>query len=244
MTGTGTLDSMVIPVNSLRAEILWTLKVVTSHFSLRSCLGLNELFRVMFSDSKIASSFQLSKTKCSYFIKYGLPPHFKELLLQDVKVCPFFVLSFDESLNEFIQKEQMDLQIRYWDNTQNKVRTRYLDSYFLQRPNAKNLCDVLILALKELNPKRLVQLSMDGPSTNWNVLQLLHEDREEKEYPTIINIGSCSLHVLHGAFKSGMEAAGWDVGKVLKAIWQLFHDSPARREIYSRICESEEFPLK
>ena len=77
VSGTGTLDSMVIPVNSLRAEILWTLKVVTSHFSLRSCLGLNELFRVMFSDSKIASSFQLSKTKCSYFINYGLAPHFK-----------------------------------------------------------------------------------------------------------------------------------------------------------------------
>ena len=82
------------------------------------------------------------------------------------------------------------------------------------------------------------------PSTNWNVLQLLHEDREEKEYPTIINIASCSLQVLHGAFKRGMEAAGWDVGKVLKAIWQFFHDSPARREMYSGICESEEFPLK
>ena len=123
-------------------------------------------FSELFSDSKIASSFQLSKTKCSYFIKYGLASHFKELLLQDVKVCPFFVLSFDESLNEFIQKEQMYLQIRYWDNTQNKVRARYLDSYFLQRPNAKNLCDVLISALKELNPKRLVQLSMDGSSTN------------------------------------------------------------------------------
>ena len=111
---------MVIAVNSLRAEILWILKVVTSHFSLRSCLGLNELFRIMFLDSKIASSFQLSKTNCSYFINYELAPHFKELLSQDVKVCPFFVLSFGESLNEFIQKEQMDLQIRYWDNTQKR----------------------------------------------------------------------------------------------------------------------------
>lgn len=124
------------------------------------------------------------------------------------------------------------------------VLTRYLGSSFLQRPNAKNLFDALVSSLNKLELKRLGQLSMDGPSTNWNVLQLLHDDREEKEYPRIVNIGSCSLHVLHGAFKCGMEAVSWDVGKVLKAICQLFHDSPARREIYSRICESEDFPLK
>ena len=70
---------------------------------------------------------------------------------------------------------------------------------------------------------------MDGPSTNWNLLQLLQEDRKEKECPTIINIDSCGLHVLHGAYKVGIEAAGWDVGKVLKSMWQLFHIFPARR---------------
>ena len=108
----------------------------------------------------------------------------------------------------------MDLQIRYWNNTQNMVLTRYLDSSFLQRANANNLFDALISSLKDLDPKRLGQLSMDGPSTNWNVLQLLHNDREEKEYPFIINILSCSLHVLHGAFKSGMDAAGgWKSSK-------------------------------
>ena len=85
---------------------------------------------------------------------------------------------------------------------------------------------------------------MNGPSTNWNVLLFLLEDREEKEHPTIINIGLCGLHVLHGTFKVGMEAVGWDVGKVLKSMSQLFHDSPARRETYSRVCESDEFPLK
>ena len=125
-----------------------------------------------------------------------------------------------------------------------KVCTRYFGSYFLQRPNAKNLCDVLISSLKELIPERVIQSSMDGPSTNWNLLQLLQEDRKKKEYPTIINIGSCGLHVLHGAYRVGIEAAGWDVGKVLKSMWQLFHNFPARRETYSRVCGSDEFPFK
>ena len=89
-----TLDSVAILTNSPCGEIFWTLKVVASHFSLCSCLRLNKLFRLMFSDSRIASSFQLSKTKCEYFITYRLAPHFKELLLKDVNLFLFFVLFF------------------------------------------------------------------------------------------------------------------------------------------------------
>ena len=56
---------------------------------------------------------------------------------------------------------------------------------------------------------------MHGLYTNWNVSQLLQEDLEEKNHFSF-SIGSCDLDVLHGAFKAGMEAAIWDVGKILK----------------------------
>ena len=65
---------------------------------------------------------------------------------------------------------------------------------------------VLMSSLNNFLLERLLQLSMDGPNTNWSVLKLLHEDLCEKDYPNIIDIGSCSLHVVHGAFKSGIEA--------------------------------------
>ena len=103
------IEDLVIPTSTIWAEILWTFKVVTSHFSVRPCLGLNELFEIMFADSKVAKSFQLSKTKCGYFITYGLAPYVKGLLMKKIQSSPFFVLSFDESLNIIIQKEQMDL---------------------------------------------------------------------------------------------------------------------------------------
>ena len=190
------------------------LKVVTSDFSLRSWLGLNDLFRLMFIDSEIAKSFQLSKTKCGYIINFGLAPYFKEHLLKSLRVSPYFVLSFDESFNQTLQEEQMDLQLRYWEDSLSQVCTRYFDSHFLKRPNAKNLVDALLLSLSKLTPERLLQLSMDGPSTNWKVLDLLDEHRAEKEYPSIINIGSCSLHVVHGAFQVGFQAVDGQLAKI------------------------------
>jgi hypothetical protein len=85
---------------------------------------------------------------------------------------------------------------------------------------------------------------MDGPNTNWKVLQLLHDNRTEQQYPDIVNIGSCGLHVVHGAFKTGMEATDWSLAKILKAMRQIFEDSPARRDTYIKICECDEFPLR
>ena len=49
-----TLDSMILPIGILNAEIKWSIKVVQSHFYFRSCIDLNKLFYGMFHDSEIA----------------------------------------------------------------------------------------------------------------------------------------------------------------------------------------------
>ena len=92
---------------------------------------------------------------------------------------------------------------------------RFFKFQFPIRPNAKNFFDCLITFL---------QLSIDGPNTNWSILTMLYDDCCEKDYPKIIDIGSCSLHVLYGAFKSGVEATDWFLNK----IWKIFDDSLAR----------------
>ena len=103
-------------------------KVVSSHFSLRSCLGLNDLFRSMFTDSEIVKSFQLSKTKCGYITNFGLAPYFKDLLRKEIKASDCFGASFDESMNKVLQEEQMDAQIRYWNEIAKLVDMRFSDS--------------------------------------------------------------------------------------------------------------------
>ena len=102
------MESILVTVSTLRAEVLWTLKLASSHFclrlylglseffwtmlkdskiafSLRSCLGLKMLFWSMFTDSEIVKTFQLSKTKCGSIINFGLAPYFKDLLLKEIK---------------------------------------------------------------------------------------------------------------------------------------------------------------
>ena len=111
----------------------------------------------MFTDSKIVKSFQLSKTKCGYIINFGLAPYFKDLLLKEIKASDCFGVSFDESMNKVLQEEQMDVHIRYWNETAKLVDTRFFNTQFLRRLDVKNLFDCLITLLKDLPSERLLQ---------------------------------------------------------------------------------------
>ena len=93
----------------------------------------------MFSDSVIAKSFTLGRTKCSYFINFGIAPYLKELLLAKLKSSNFFVTCDDKSLNQVFQEEQMGVVLRYFNNESCMGETSYFDSAFLKRPNSQNL---------------------------------------------------------------------------------------------------------
>ena len=70
----------------------------------------------------------------------------------------------------------------------------------------------------------MVQLSMDGPNTYLKVFDLLNHHQEEERWSTLINLGSCGLHVVHGGFQTGVKATDWEIEKVLRAMWKIFHD--------------------
>ena len=70
----------------------------------------------------------------------------------------------------------MNVIIHFWDNEKNKVRSRYFDSNFLGHTSAQDLLNSLQSLLTTLNPMQLIQLSMDGPITNWKLLDELSED--------------------------------------------------------------------
>ena len=71
-SGQTMIEDFQIPALVVKAEIVWVLKDVMSHFSLRSCLELNDLFKCMFPDRQIASKFSLSKTSAAISLTLGL----------------------------------------------------------------------------------------------------------------------------------------------------------------------------
>lgn len=213
---------------TMDAEIRWAHKVVASHFSFRSCVDLNELFQTMAPDSEILNGFRLDKTKCRYNILYGFAPYYKQNLMSAIDSSPFYCILFDESLNEILQREQLDIHIRFWDAENQEAITRYYDSKFLRRPNAENLLKQTMESIGTFNQDRFVQLSMDGLNVNWKVLNLLNADRESNDRAKLFDIGSCGLHTVHHAFQRGVLSTDWSLDKVLRSMFNLFHDSPAR----------------
>ena len=198
----------------------------------------------MFYDSDIAKGFKLSKTKCSYYVNYGLAPFYKKKLIVEVNASPFFTLHFDESMNKVLQTEQMDGCVRFWSDECNQVKTHYLDSQFFNHPNSTNILQGIDSTIKPLHKQKMIGLGMDGPTTNWAVLKLIQEDRKELEFPLVENIGSCGLHVVPRALQTGVTESSWPLKKVLKAMWHILHDSHARKDVFVNINQSEKLALR
>ena len=67
----------------------------------------------------------------------------------------------------------------------------------------------------------ILQVSLDGPSVNWKLYDNITMDKEQSELLGVIYVGSCCLHVPHGAFKTGFEVAGQEITKLLNGILAL-----------------------
>ena len=120
----------------------------------------------MFSDSKIAENFKLSKTKCRYYLTYGIAPYLKSNITKYITKAPYFIIMFDECLNSVLQNEQMDMQFRYCSDEDCKVQAKYYDPKFLKRVNSETICDALLQMLSSFDEGKMLMLSMDGPSMN------------------------------------------------------------------------------
>ena len=147
-------------------------------------------------------------------------------------------------MNRISQNKQMDFIIRYWNGNTNKVAVRYLGSEFLGHATAVDLLTHFKQGISQLDPKRLLQVSMDVPNVNWKFYTDLTKERNSEELPQLLNIGSCGLHIVHGGLQKGVNESGWKLGHLMRSFWQLFHDTPAWREDFVKLTVSTVFPLK
>ena len=80
---------------------------------------------------------------------------------------------------------------------------------------------------------------------NWKLLEELVKDRaiSDPKIPQPINVGSCWLHIVHRAFKIGTTATGWHIDNLLKSMWCVFSDSPAKKDDYMKVSTTKKLPL-
>lgn len=243
------LGKYLIKDQVTRAEILWALNGVMSHASLRGNANSAQLFPAMFPDSEIAKQFKMQKDKNAYVVTFGLGPYFQDQLTSKLQKCSFYTISFDESLNRVAQKGQMAIIVRFWNDTSNDVSTRYLTSTFLKHATSADLLNAFTTALSEqnLNLKNMLQVSMDGPNVNLKFLRELKaflKNASDPDDPELFDMGTCSLHVVHGGYKTAHNACKWEVNIFLRSLYYLFKDFPSRRSDFIAASQSSIFPLR
>jgi hypothetical protein len=189
----------------------------------------------------------IGQDKVSYSIKFGLAPYFHAQLMDVVLKSAAYVICFDESLNKVTQEGQMDCYVRFFNNDKKQVMTRYITSSFLGHATANNMKAAFTENCKRLDPRKLLQISMDGPSVNLKLHRTLSSEMmEDADNPSLVDIGTCGLHTVHNAFKAAMQATEFGIDSLLSSLWWLLHDTPARREDFKKIIKdvNVRFPLK
>ena len=233
-------------------------------YSLSSAANKGELFRLMFKGHQSAEEFGMSPAKLSYVINFGLAPYFKSTFMNDLiplkgssRLPPKFVSCFDESLSKVVYSKQMDLHIIYFDEINKQVKRVYIGSQFMGLATV----ECMIKDFKEAHNgldyvMNLIQFSMYGPNTNWVFHRAVSDLRKSENPcgPDLVEIESCGLHVVHGAFGTDVEKTDWKMGKKLNAAWSIFKKSSARRSDYLSVnniaCRNDYnsvkgiFPLK
>ena len=107
-----------------------------------------------------------------------------------------------------LKSSNAKLLYRCWDSLlewyKKSQRNMILWIKVLQRPNEEMLFEKMKEPLTELDESRLIQLSMDRPSVNCNVLEKLVAYLMNNDLPETIDIESCNQHIWHRAFQTAI----------------------------------------
>ena len=155
----------------------------------------------------------------------------------------FVVVEFDEVLTKTTQECQIDIVVRSWDTQCQRVKSHYWDSRFMAHSAHQELLLHFNYSIASINSAKTLQVSMGGPTVNQKFYSKLVEQRKEISAPGMIDIVSCGLHILHGAFKIVLETPCWVLKSVLERAHTVLHDTPAHRADYFTVTRSDQYPL-
>ena len=76
---------------------------------------------------------------------------------------------------------------------------------------------------------------MDGPNVNKSFHQKLVNQLKKNFGTTVLDLGTCSLHPIHTAFRQGLAELAYDIDGFLEDLHFFFKYSSARRNDFLRM---------
>ena len=206
-----------------KTEIYMALQAVLCHVSSRTMEMFAQMSKVYFPDSDILNKLQLGWTKIGYLVQLDLAPYYRaqifSLLLPEADFPPKFVSCFDEAFNRISKQKQVDVHVIFFDSNKQEVVRFFIGSHFMGHASAEDTFASLKEVHKDLDlVHNLIQVSMDGPNVNWKTVEIIDDHRkiQDQNCPNLIVIGSCGLHVVHGAYGGGQNTRWLENGAALK----------------------------
>ena len=132
----------------------------------------------------------------------------------------------------------MELYVRFWNADSHQVPSRHFGSSFLGHRRHLNLLAHFRDLTRDLKPSKLYQISMNTPNTNLKFFNEYSNKFAETLLHSLINIGICNLHIVHGSFQTGESASRWGLKNIIKSAHWILHNSPPRREDYASVTGS------
>ena len=80
---------------------------------------------------------------------------------------------------------------------------------------------------------KLLGLSSDGPNVNKTIWRNVSEMLKEQGFPGLMSFIPCNLHVIHNAFRKGLDIFGAHAESLAIDLFYWFKSSAARREDWS-----------
>ena len=209
---------MVQLVNKLRLQLVQKPKKLSITFytikripSMKRSYGVSEWFLLMKVTISVAISRRFLK-KCFLIVKLLQSSHrvkqrvdtllYMVKLLNSKEFCIMMLSLYHFSLFLLTRVWITVVAVRL-------AETKYFYSQFLRRPTGQSLFDNLNESMGELEKNKLLQLAMDGPNVNWNVLDLLDDKFISDNFSKTLNISSCAQHtVIYHIFLAPSVRAG------------------------------------
>lgn len=85
---------------------------------------------------------------------------------------------------------------------------------------------------------------MDGPKTNHSVKNKLNAEMQKVAKTSLLDYGSCNLHLAHNGFKKGLKVYGYSAADLITQTFNWFDGHPVRREKFKVICEKKQIEYK